>query len=57
MIHALRHARRISRAALGLSALASVALVAQLAIDAPASSASPTGQPLAVEQKIRPSSE
>lgn len=45
MIPALRQARRISRAALALGAVASLALVGHLAIDAPASSAAQTKQP------------
>lgn len=44
MIPALRHARRVSRATLGLGAVASLAIVAHLAMDAPAGSASTRGQ-------------
>ena len=44
MIPALRHARRISAAALGLGAAASLAMVGYLAVDAPASSAAGTQQ-------------
>lgn len=40
MIAALRNARRVSRAALGLGVIAAFALTAHLAVDAPASSAS-----------------